>query len=114
VVEELIQKPELLGAWATLTLAKYLNIQNMQMMGDSKVIIEWLKHNGNLQSTAIEGWKRRTLELTTSFSGIHYHHIYREFNKEVDLLSKQALLEPKGRLSYFIWEGGTYFFRKYF
>jgi len=33
-------KSELLGAWATLTLEKYLNIQNMQMLGDSKVIIE--------------------------------------------------------------------------
>jgi ribonuclease HI len=33
-------KVELLGAWATLTLAKYLNIQNIQMLGDSKVIID--------------------------------------------------------------------------
>jgi ribonuclease HI len=99
-------KAELLGAWATLTLAKYLNIQNLQLMGDSKVIIEWLKHNGNLQSTSIEGWKHRTLELIASFQAIHYHHIYMEFNKVVDLLSKQALLEPKGRLSYFIWDGG--------
>jgi hypothetical protein len=46
-------------------------------------------------------------ELTTLFQGIFFHHIFMEFNKEVDRLSKQALLEPKGRLTYFTWERGT-------
>jgi hypothetical protein len=35
-------KEELLGAWGTLTLAKLLDHHFIQIMGDSKVIIEWL------------------------------------------------------------------------
>jgi ribonuclease HI len=72
-------KAELLGAWTTLTLANHLNIQNIQVMGDSKVVIDWLNHKGNLQSTAIEGWKQRTMELATTFQGIYFQHIFREF-----------------------------------
>jgi ribonuclease HI len=90
-----------------LTLANYLNIQNIQILGDSKVVIDWLNHKGHLHSTAIEGWKQRTMELSSSFQGICWQHIYRDFNKEVDLLSKKALMEPRGRLSYYIWDGGT-------
>ena len=100
-------KVELMGVWDTLTLANLCNIQNLQILGDSKVVIDWLNHKGELQAIDIEGWKHRTMELTTLFQGICFHHIIRQFNKEVDRLSKQALLEPKGRLTYFTWEIGT-------
>jgi hypothetical protein len=45
------------------------------------------------------------MELTTLFQGIRLHHIYMELNKDADQLSKQALLEPVGRLTYFQWVG---------
>jgi hypothetical protein len=48
-------KAELLGAWATLTIAKHLDIQYIQILGDSKVIIDWLNLKGNLQAINIEG-----------------------------------------------------------
>jgi ribonuclease HI len=35
-------KAELLGAWATLTISKLLNLQYIQVLGDSKVVIQWL------------------------------------------------------------------------
>jgi hypothetical protein len=75
-------------------------------MGDSKFVIDWLKQKGNLHSTAIEGWKQRIIELIKSFQDIHSQPIYMDFNVEADLLSKQALSEPRGRLSYYIWDGG--------
>jgi len=100
-------KAELLGAWTTLTLAKFLKIRNIHVMGDSKVVTDWLKKKRNLYSTAIELWKQRIIELMKSFQGIHFQHVYRDFNVEADLLSKQALSEPRGRLSYYRWDGGT-------
>jgi len=45
-------------------------------------------------------------DLATYFLGINFQHILREFNKEADDLSKQALLAPKGRLSFFAWDKG--------
>jgi hypothetical protein len=83
-----------LGVWATLTLANLLSIKKLQILGDSKVVIDWLNHRGRLQAISIEGWKLRTMDLTTLFQEISFHHIFREFNKEADQLSKQALLEP--------------------
>jgi ribonuclease HI len=96
-----------MGVWATLTLANLWSIQNLQILGDSKLVIDWLNHRGKLQAIDIKGWKHRTMELTPLFQGISFHHIYREFNKEADQLSKQAILEPKGRLTYFQWVRGV-------
>jgi len=70
-------------------------------MGDSKVVIDWLNYKGKLHSTAIEGWNQRTLELATSFQGIYFQHIYRDFNMEVDHLKKHTLLDSRGRFSYY-------------
>jgi hypothetical protein len=42
-------RAELLGAWATVHLASKLHIENLHMIGDSKVIINWLNNQGNLQ-----------------------------------------------------------------
>jgi ribonuclease HI len=99
-------KAELLGAWVTLTLAKLWNIPKIKVLGDSKVIIDWLNKKNNLNAIDIEGWKRRTKVLSSHFQEISYLHIYREHNKEADRLSKQALLGPTGRLTYYLWENG--------
>jgi hypothetical protein len=93
-----------LGAWATLSIANFLDIQHIQILGDSKVIVDWLKQKGNLQGINIEGWKLRIRDVAASFQGINFQHIFRESN-EADKLSKKALLVPRGRLTYFTWDG---------
>jgi ribonuclease HI len=98
-------KAELLGAWATLTIAKLLDLQFIQVLGDSKVIIDWLEQKGKLQAINIEAWKRRIKDLIPTFQCIHFHHIFRESNRVVDQMSKQALSAVKGRLTYFTWDG---------
>jgi hypothetical protein len=75
-------------------------------LGDSKVIIDWINQKGQLHAVNIEGWKLKTKELAT-FQDINFQHIYRDYNKEVDFLSKRALKEHEGRLSFFLWENGT-------
>jgi ribonuclease HI len=98
-------KVELMGAWAAMTIANLLGFHHIQMLGDSKVVIDWLGGKCHLQATQIEGWKRRTRILAQSFQDICFQHIYRESNAEADRLSKQALLAPKGRLTYYYWDG---------
>jgi ribonuclease HI len=88
-------KDELLGAWATLTISKLLDLQYIQVLGDSKVVIQWLEQKGKLQTINTEGWKSRIKELIPTFKGIHFQHIFREANGEADQLSKQALTAPK-------------------
>jgi ribonuclease HI len=94
-------KAELFGAWVTLMLAKLWDINRLVLLGDSKVIIDWLNQKTNLHATEIEGWMRRTRSIITDFQDIKFTHIFREYNKEADSLSKQGLLEQKGILTYF-------------
>jgi ribonuclease HI len=48
-------REELLGAWATLSLVVRLNIDVIQVIGDSKIIIEWLKEKGKATCSLING-----------------------------------------------------------
>jgi ribonuclease HI len=92
-------KAELLGLWASLTLASFWSLNHLHVLGDSRVIIDWINHNCNLHSVHIEGWKQKTQELSKIFTDINFHHIPRSHNTEADALSKRALSEVVGRLS---------------
>jgi ribonuclease HI len=98
-------KAELVGVWASLFMANLLDICQLQLMGDSKVVIDWMQRKGNLLATKIEGWKRRVRTLEKKFQDLLFQHIYRESNAEADSLSKKALVSPKGSLFYCTWDG---------
>jgi ribonuclease HI len=103
-------KAELMGAWATLYLANLLSLHKIQILGDSKVIIDWLNYKSDLRVSSLEGWKQRIQMLRRKFEDIQFYHIYRDYNKEADGLSKQALLAPEGIISlHFLvtWSGRT-------
>jgi ribonuclease HI len=110
-------REELLGVWATLTLATRLAIRDIQVLGDSKIVIDWLNDKGSLQACALESWKNRIRDLIKNFREISFAHIYREYNREADLLSKQAIQKPEGKISYYTWvdgkEGPTMFINLY-
>jgi len=99
-------KAELLGLWATLFLASCWSISHLLVLGDSRIIIDWISRKSKLQSVHIDSWKFKTMELSKSFTDINFQHIPRLQNKEADALSKRALKEPVGRLSVFHRDGG--------
>jgi len=78
-------KVELLGAWATLFMASHLSINCLQILDDSKVVIDWLSNRGTLKGCAIEGWKDRIKDMVKGFVFIRFDHIPRDFNKDADL-----------------------------
>lgn len=49
-------KAELLGLWVTLTLATLWSIEKSLNLGDSKVIIDWIKQQAQLHAVNIECW----------------------------------------------------------
>jgi hypothetical protein len=75
-------------------------------MGDSKIVIEWLKKKGDLRVASLEAWKERIVDLCTHFRSITFEHIYREKNQEADYLSKQAFLSVRGKITYNLWVEG--------
>jgi ribonuclease HI len=100
-------KAELLGAWATLTLASRLDITYIKVLGDSRIVIHWLNNKGKLQVIALDCWKERIRDLIKNFEEISFTHIIRELNSEVDLLSKMALQQQEGKISYNKWVEGS-------
>jgi ribonuclease HI len=100
-------KAGLISVWATLTLALHLSYPKLQILGDSKVVIDWLNKRGRLQACAIEGWKIKVQDLIKKFEVKSFQHIYRAHNKEVDILSKKSFLELEGRISFYSWQNGT-------
>lgn len=99
-------KAELLGTWASLNLARRLHIVDLLLLGDSKVIVDWLNGQADLKAAALESWKERTIEISHCFRNLNVTHIYREDNSEADSLSKLALLMPPGQLRYTKWVEG--------
>jgi hypothetical protein len=78
-------REELLGVWASLTLAHRLGIEQLQVLGDSKTVIDWLNFKSNLQVSSLVGWMDKIQDLITFFNTIRFDHIYREENEEADI-----------------------------
>jgi ribonuclease HI len=100
-------KAELLGAWASLILACRLHTDELLLLGDSKIIIDWLNGQADFHVAALECWKERTQEATNSIKNLSFSHIYREENSEADTLSKKALFMPPGQIRFTKWEDGN-------
>ena len=81
---------EFLGVWASLTLASRLSITDFIVLGDSKIVIDWLNNKGALQVVTLDSWKDRIFELIKLFRTISFAHILREESQEADSLSKQV------------------------
>jgi ribonuclease HI len=96
-------RAELLGAWATLFLASRLHIVALQVLGDSRIVIDWLSNKGDLQAISLTAWKDKIRHLQPTFNNLSFKHIYREHNKSADHLSKTTLQKKEGILSYNLW-----------
>lgn len=78
-----------------MTIAKFRNIKNIRILGDSKCVIDGLNGVARLEVLNLCTWKLKIGEIRGYFQEIHFQHIYREFNDCVGRLSKSALsLEP--------------------
>ena len=95
-----------MGAWASLILACH-HTDELILLGDSKITIDWLNGLADFQVAALECWKKRTKEATLQFRKLIFTHIYREENCEADSLSKRALHLPPGQICFIIWEDGN-------
>ena len=70
--------------------------RNMQVYGDSKIIINCLNNISNYHAYSLRHILDDALHLSALFYTIICHHIYREHNQVFDHLSKEALVSPLG------------------
>lgn len=71
-------------------------MNNIQIVGDSRLIMDWFTNNCHLQVLNLERWKINICKLQETFHEIMIQCVYRDFNTQVDSLSKEALcMDPR-------------------
>lgn len=90
----------MLALWGTLFCAKWLDIDESDVYGDSKVTVEWANQRSSLGAHEHTHWIDRIQSLIRSFSRISVSHIFREQNSEVDTLSKAGCVQGPGKIYY--------------
>lgn len=68
-----------------------LDIKEIEVYGDSKLVIEQMKGNWKVKSENLCDLYHRAKELEKKFDKITFTHIYREFNTRADELSNEYL-----------------------
>ena len=81
-----------------LWTAQLFHILNLKILGDSKAIIDWVSNRTCFQVISPESWKLKVKELLAGFLQVNIKHVWREFNKGADFLSKQASMLDEGKL----------------
>jgi len=84
-------KDELLGLWGLLFLAASLSLNSMMVIGDSKVMIDRIKEEANMNILHLGPWKENMWRLKDSFERIKFMHVHRIYNTVADQISKKAL-----------------------
>lgn len=91
-------RAKLLAFWSVLFLCRKMNIMDVHIVGDSKVVIDWYNKKAELNVMSLQPWKDRIKELGSSFTSLQIFHIHRIYNTTTDFLSKAGLSSDVGIL----------------
>jgi ribonuclease HI len=82
---------EFFALWMLTKLSAEQGVDQIQIMGDSKLVIDWINSKSNMQNMYLSSNMERIKELKGNLFKISFHHVYRELNVGADELSKEAL-----------------------
>jgi ribonuclease HI len=85
------KRDKLIALWTLLETTKKKDIQKLQVLGDSKLVIDWAQVKIVIQNTNLATFMREIQQAFQSFEWLTFHHILREINTKEDELSKEAL-----------------------
>jgi ribonuclease HI len=70
-----------------------LNIKDLYVEGDAKIVIDQIKDICNIKSDIVKPLHEKVKKLIKKFDFINFEHIYRKYNIYADSLANQALLD---------------------
>ena len=82
---------EYCGLLAGLNRAKTLNIQYLEVYGDSNLVIQQMLGKWRVKNKRLKIIYKQAKECEKFFTKITYQHIYRNKNKRADALANEAL-----------------------
>jgi ribonuclease HI len=68
---------ELLALWCILYFACYKKLSRLQLVGDSKIIIDWFTNKNYLQVVTLQRWMSKIQVLRGKFLQLKAQHIYK-------------------------------------
>ena len=77
------------------------NFISLSVVGDLKSIVDWANNVHHLHTVELSHWLRWVRELIGLFQQITFCHIYREFNRVANGLSKKVIGSGGGHI---LWE----------
>jgi ribonuclease HI len=98
---------EFIALWTLLNVAKEKDLRKLQVMGDSKLVIEWAQGRVNIQNIHLSNILRDIRLTFQDFEWLSFHHIPRELNSKADELSKEALELHSGTYAYYEYKEGV-------
>ena len=78
---------EILALWGLLYFASKRHVPDLQVMDNSRVIVNWAPGKHIIQTVKLEHRMRLVKRLFCSFNTIDFNHINKEFNSMDDILS---------------------------
>ena len=67
----------MVGLWSLLFFAKPWGIKDLQVLGDSQVIINWELGEAQVKSLEFNHWLDKTKSLMKGFSFLTFNHVYK-------------------------------------
>jgi ribonuclease HI len=89
-------KAKILSLKMLIMVARDKGVQNLQILGDSKLIIDWFRLKRPPKNSFLRLIYDEITHLLSLFSHINFVHIYQERNHVVDALSKMGLHLTEG------------------
>jgi ribonuclease HI len=94
-------KAEFIALWTLLETTKEKNVDKLQVMGDSKLVIDRASGKITIQYIQTQNILRDIKLACRSFEWLSFVHILRELNSKANELSKEALILPTGAFGYY-------------
>lgn len=84
-------KVEVMALWGLLWFTNFLDIPNLHVLDDSKIIIDYVCSQAHINKSSLQGWLKQIKSICCSLKNPTIQHISRILNSEADRLLKNAL-----------------------
>ncbi|HEY6128422.1 MAG TPA: reverse transcriptase-like protein [Candidatus Acidoferrum sp.] len=88
---------EYYGLIAALDYAQSSNIRALRIESDSELLVKQMRGQYKVKSADLRPLYERAKKMSQTFATFRIDHVYREQNREADLLANQAMDEASGR-----------------
>jgi ribonuclease HI/exonuclease III len=92
-------RAEALALWQGMQLALKLKIQDLTVIGDSRIIIQAMVKRSNSQSVKLNSLLDKIRILSSKLNSCHFYHVLRDQNGSADQAANQGVQMEEGTLS---------------